>query len=70
MRRKLSVLLIAVGLLVGAATPAYAGNNAVTANPGNSGGVCFVVNHHAGGGIATAKAANGLFINIAHNSAC
>jgi len=69
MRRKLSVLLIAVGLLVGAATPAFASNNAVSANPGNSGGVCFIVNHHSGAGINTAAAANGLF-DVDHGGAC
>ena len=71
MRRIVLIMMLAALLVLVLAVPAFAPNNAVSHDPGNSGGVCFIVNHNAGGptGINTAAAANGRFI-VDHGGAC
>ena len=57
MRRKLSVLLLSVGLFVGAATPAFAHGGSVTP-PGTD--TCRVLAIHQNGNGSAAAAEDGL----------
>ena len=73
MRRLIIALMLAVVLTLAVALPASAADNAVTVSNGTVSN-CFIVNHHAGGGINTAAGNVGgptsVTMTVVHGGSC